>query len=60
MYREVATLNSSTRNTNLEIELSNFCHGVQVTPVLSVCGGQDDATEGVDWVWSFSVTVHVC
>lgn len=59
MYRKVATLNSSIRNTNLEIEQNNFCSGVQVTPVLSACGGQDDATEGVDWVWSVSVTVHV-
>lgn len=59
MYREVATLNSSTRNTNFEIELNNFCYGVQVTPVLSVCGGQDDATESIDWVWSASVTAHV-
>lgn len=59
MYREVATLNSSMRNTDLEIELNNFCYGVQVTPGLSVCGGQDDATEGVDLVWSVSVTVHL-
>lgn len=59
MCREVATLNSSMSNMNLETELNNFCFGVQVTPVLSVCGGQDDATEGVDWVWSVSVTVHL-
>lgn len=52
MCREVATLNSSMRNTNLETEINNFCFGVQVTPVLSACGGQDNATEGVDWVWS--------
>lgn len=53
------SVNSSIRNINLEIELNNFCYGVQVTPVLSVCGGQDDATEGVDWVWSGTVTVHL-
>lgn len=59
IYREVATLNAPIGNTNLEVKLNNFYSGVQVTPVLSACGGQDDATEGVDLVWSVSVTVHL-
>lgn len=59
VYTEVATLNLPIRNTNFQTELNYFCSGVQVTPALSVCGGQDDATEGVDLVWSVSVTVHL-
>lgn len=46
------------RNTNPKMEI-NHSYSVQVTPVLSICGGQDDAIQG-GWLCLQVVRLNYC